>query len=147
MKAKVSSNRLEDLGFKVLTLGPSNFRAWKDYKGEDLEDLQQQFALFDESPLVEGWTPAGLLTEVLLLEGFPLDSTLAPQPQFSHNAVFLATSPTVGHRLWACFDATLHPDTLTALSLTAEDVFVCLDSALDDNAKLRLSQFCTLKTI
>ena len=137
----------EDLGFQVLTLGPSNFRAWRDYTGDSVGDLQQQFDLFEESPLADGWAPDGLLTEVLLLEGFPLDSTVTPQPQWTHNAVACITSPACGHRLWTCFDETLHPDTVDGLTLSKGDVFICRDSALDDNAKLRLSQDGTLKTI
>ena len=137
----------EDLGFKVLTLGPSNFRAWRDYTGDSVDELQQQFDLFEESPLADGWTPGGLLTEIMLQEGFPLDSTVTLHPQWTHNAVSCITSPACGHRLWTCFDAALHPDTVSGLSLATEDVFICRDSALDDNAKLRLSQTGTLKTI
>ena len=136
----------EDLGFKVLKLAPSHFKEWKDYEGSDLAALQN---LFDEqeTPLKEGWTPDGLLTEVLLLEGFPLDSKTEPQPQFTENVVQCVSSPACEHRLWTCFDATVAPATLEALALPPGDIFVCLDSALDDNAKLRLTQAGSLKTI
>jgi len=136
----------EDVGFKIFKLSSSHFKAWKDYEGNDLTALQN---LFDEQeiPLEEGWTPDGLLTEVLLLEGFPLDSKAEPQPQFTENVVQCVSSPACEHRLWACFDATVATATLEALSLPPGDVFVCLDSALDDNAKLRLTQAGSLKTI
>ena len=145
--ALVMKEHNEDLGFKVLTLGPSNFRAWRDYTGNSVGDLQKQFDLFEESPLADGWTPDGLLTEVLLIEGFPLDSTITPQTQWEQNTVSCITSPACAHRLWTCFDETLHPNTVNGLALSDQDVFICRDSALDDNAKLRLSQNGTSKTI
>ena len=37
--------------------------------------------------------------------------------------------------------------TIEALALPEGDIFICLDSALDDNAKLRLTQAGILKTI
>ena len=150
MKPKPSLNMHvtpKDLGFKVFTLGPSNFRAWHDYTGDSVSDLQQQFDLYEELPLADGWTPDDLLTEVLLLEGFPLDSTVTPQSEWTQNAVSCIKSPACAHRLWTCFDETLHIETVNGLTLSTEDVFICRDSALDDNTKLRLSQTGTLKTI
>lgn len=136
----------EDLGFKVLKLAPSHFRAWSDYEGTDLQALQ---SLFDEqeTPLEPGWTPDGLLTEVLLTEGFPLDSTADTRTEFTQNTIRCVASPACAHRLWVCFDNTVDPATLEALDLPPGDIFVCLDAALDDNAKLRLTQAGSLKTI
>lgn len=136
----------EDLGFKVYKLSSSNFKGWKEYEGEDLQAIQ---TLFDEqeSPLVEGWTPEGVLTEILLIEGFPLDSKTELQPQFTTNTVSLVSSPACGHRLWICLDATIQESTLGALALKDGDKFICLDSAIDDNNKIRLTQAGSLKTI
>jgi adenine-specific DNA-methyltransferase len=139
-------NNPEDLGFKVLKLTASNFQAWRDYEGDDLNTIH---SLFDqqETPLVDGWTRENLLTEILLIEGFPLDSKAEPQPQFAANAVTRVTSPACGHALWTCFDETVRPATVNADNLPEGDIFICLDSALDDNAKLRLTQAGILKTI
>lgn len=136
----------EDLGFKVYKLGSSYFKAWQDYAGDNLNDLQNLFDQF-ETPLIDGWDTKGLLTEVLLMEGFPLDSSVEPQAEFLDNALFCVSSPAHGHRLWTCFDAKIMPSTMDELSMPATDVFICLDSALDDNAKLHLSQAGTLRTI
>jgi adenine-specific DNA-methyltransferase len=135
----------EDRGFRVLRLEPSTFRAWEDYDGDDVEQLE---ALFEEAetPLVKGWTPDALLTEVLLLQGFPLDARIEAQTTLK-NDVRLVTSDHVGHRLWVCLDRKVHDATVAALAPEAEDVIVCLDSALDDEAKLRLADRCTLETI
>jgi adenine-specific DNA-methyltransferase len=140
------SGQNEDLGFQVLRLVPSHFQAWQDFDGEDVEQLE---ALFEEAetPLVKGWTPDALRTEVLLLQGFPLDARVEPQSAFKKNDVRLATSDHVGHRLWICLDRKIHDATVPAMDLAPEDVVVCLDSALDDEAKLRLADRCTLETI
>lgn len=136
----------EDLGYKVLALKPSYFRAWQDYVGT--EDTELQLA-FDEAenPLVNGWTPDGLLTEVMLLEGFPLDSNLSAAKTSENSNIRLVTSPHCGHRLFACFDKVIKGATVDTMDLKTEDVFICLDTALTDQGKLRLSDRCILKTI
>lgn len=136
----------DQLGFRVLRYVPSNFRAWEDYDGEDVEQLE---ALFEdaETPLVKGWSPGSLLTEILLLQGFPLDAQVVLQATLNENDVHLVTSDHVGHRLWVCLDRKIHDATVASLAPAAEDVVVCLDSALDDEAKLRLADRCTLETI
>ena len=65
----------EDLGFKVYKLGRSHFRPWQDIEDGTLEAVQQGFDAM-ETPLVAGWTRQDLRTEVLLQEGFPLDSRM-----------------------------------------------------------------------
>jgi adenine-specific DNA-methyltransferase len=136
----------EDLGFRVLRLVQSHLQAWEDYEGDGIEQVE---ALFEdaETPLVKGWAPEALLTEVLLLQGFPLDARIESQSALKRNDVHLVTSHHVAHRLWVCLDSKLHDVTVAALAPSAEDVVVCLDSALSDGAKLRLADRCTLETI
>src|SRR3972149_4071946 len=95
----------EDLGFKVFKLGRSNFRAWQDYHGEDIRQLE---LLFDgaETPLVDDWADSDLLVEILLLQGFPLDSAVKESPQFKQNKVQLVESDLCAHKLYVCLDKT-----------------------------------------
>jgi len=136
----------EDLGFKVFKLGRSNFRAWQDYHGEDMKQLE---LIFDnaETPLLDEWTPEGLLVETMLLEGFPLDSYVTLQAEFKQNKVLLVKSDACAHRLWVCFDKKIKDHTLERLQLKPEDIFICLDSALTDEAKVRLSDTGNLHVI
>jgi adenine-specific DNA-methyltransferase len=136
----------EDLGFRVYKLGRSNYKAWQEYQGESVEELE---TLFDriETPLVEGWKPELVLTEVLLLQGFPLDSTVTAEARFKHNRVQRVESDAVGHRLFICLDREIADATIEQIGFAPEDVFVCLDSALTDEAKLRLADRCTLRVI
>jgi adenine-specific DNA-methyltransferase len=127
----------QDLGFRVLRLAESHFNAWKDYEGGDTRELETLFDHF-ESPLVEGWKPENLLGEVILLQGFPLDSTITRLPEHRANRVWRVSSDLVAYCLYVCLDAELKPQTASQLQMGAEDVFVCLDSALDEETKLRL---------
>jgi len=145
----------EDLGFKVFKLARSNFKAWQDYDGENIQELE---TLFDqaETPLVKGWKEDDLLTEIMLQQGFPLDSKITLQSDFKQNKIQLVESEACAHRLFVCLDPKIKEDTIPAkntgsldkhLELRAEDIFVCLDSALTDQAKMRLADVCRLNII
>lgn len=136
----------EDLGFKVFKLARSNFKAWQDYDGENIQELEK---LFDqtETPLVKGWKEDDLLTEIMLQQGFPLDSKIARQSGFKSNKVQLIESEACSHRLFVCLDPKIKEDTIKHLELRTEDIFVCLDTALTDQAKMRLADICNLGII
>jgi len=136
----------EDLGFRVYKLGRSNYKAWQNYQGDSVAELE---TLFDriEIPLVDGWKPENVLAEVLLLQGFPLDSAITAEAGFKHNRIQRVESDAIGHRLFVCLDDRIADATIGQLQLASEDVFVCLDSALSDEAKLRLGDRCTLRVI
>ena len=141
----------EDLGFRVFKLAPSHYRHWRDYDGDSLQALQGQLSAF-QSPLVEGWVPADLRVEIMLQEGFPLDSQVVRAPTLPDNAVDVVASDACAHRLWVCLDARLAPETVAALAraetgLGPQDVFVCLDSALTDELKVRLDDRLNVKVI
>ncbi len=138
----------EDLGFRVYKLARSHFKAWPVYEGESIHEAEQLFDRF-ESPLVEGWQPQNLLVEIMLQEGFPLDSAVGREPGLAKNAVHCVVSDRCEHRLYVCFDKTVAQATVDALPglLGAQDIFVCLDSALSDEAKMRLADCCNVHVI
>lgn len=135
-----------DLGFRVFKLAPSNFKQWRDYDGQDLDGLETQFAQF-ETPLVDGWTRENLLTEILLQQGFPLDSALTPQKEFTKNEIVAVASPVSAHKLFVCLDEKIHAATIQQLKLAKRDVFICLDAALSSEAKVRLGDATNLVVI
>lgn len=136
----------EDLGFMPYKLDKSNFSEWESFTGKDTSQLELRFGQA-ETPLIEGWTPENLLAEILLLQGFPLDSRVASLPEFKANTVQQVTSEFVGHHLYICLDKKIKAETVAKLSLRAEDILVCLDSALSDEAKVNLADRCNLKVI
>lgn len=131
-----------DLGFRVYKQAPSSFKPWRDYRGDSLAAAQAQLASFAD-PLAQGWQPAQLRVEVMLQQGFPLDSRVARNAALAHNAVEVVSHEQCEHRLWLCLDDQIAPETVAALGLAetgfgAQDVFVCRDAALDDQSRARL---------
>lgn len=135
-----------DLRLKNYTLSRSNFTEWVSYVGKDTSQLELRFGQA-ENPLIERWQPENLLAEILLLQGFPLDSQVRSLPEFKANEVKQVTSEFVTHPLFVCFDKKIKAETVAKLKLGSEDIFVCLDSALSDEAKVKLADQCNLKVI
>jgi adenine-specific DNA-methyltransferase len=136
----------EDLGFKCFVLARSHFNEWKF---SDNNDLPQLMIDFDQAryPLTQGWTHDNLLIEALLLQGFPLQSTINVSPSFPENRVDIVRSIFCAHTLYVCLDEHIQNSSINLLQIYPEGVFVCLDSALSDEAKIHLSDQCNLKVI
>lgn len=139
-----------DLGFKVLKLTRSHFKPWAPLPPTDAKTLD---SLFEQnvSPLVEGWRKDGLLSEILLLEGFPLDSRVIPLEGIGENDFWRVRHEDVAHELFVCLDEKIQPATVERLKsgeiLRRDDLFICLDSALTDEAKVVLDDHLRLKVI
>lgn len=133
-------------GFKTFSLLHSNFKPWQNYHGQDPTEVENLFSQF-EDPLREGWTEDGLTTEILLTEGFPLDSRMEIDPAYEANRVRRISSEFHAYQLLICLDEKVNSDTITHLDLRSNDVFICLDRAITDQEKLRLSDKGLLKTI
>ncbi len=131
----------EDLGFRAFRLVPSNYRP-----ESEAGDTGDAAVLFTQ-PLADGWTPDALLHEIALKEGFDLGVQIEPVAGVSTNTVYRLTDPYKEQTCLVCLDETLHADTAKALSLTREDLFICLDSALDDTLAANLALQCRLKVI
>lgn len=131
-------NKKLDLGFKVYKQTRSTFKQWKPLQDDNPESLTP---LFDNlsAPLVQGWKKQDLLSEILLLEGFPLTSKITYLEDHLKNEVYRVNMPDFcAHDLFVCLDETIQPATVDLLTMEKEDIFVCLDSALSDELKARL---------
>lgn len=136
-----------NLGFKNFKLQKSNFKYWQSYQGEKIEELETLFSE-SESPLVSGWQEKDVLTEVMLLEGFPLSASVSIDNRFTRNKIYLVTSTFCAHHLYICLESEIWEETLEQVGeLPKEDIFICLDSALTDESKAHLADVCNLKTI
>ena len=139
-----------DLGFKVFTLGRSHFKAWSAEAAQAQAEASGALpTLFDaaESPLVDNWQPDDLLVEILLQEGFPLDSRITVLEFYQQNWVWQVESEACAHRLFVCLDERLHAATIAGAARISNGLFICLDTALSDEEKLRLADQCRLKVI
>ena len=66
-----------DIGFKALKLQNSNYRQWKVLENEeDKQKLLDQAKLFVEKPLVDKYSKKSVVYEILLKEGFDLNSNV-----------------------------------------------------------------------
>lgn len=127
-----------DLGFRVFKLDSSNLRAWRAYDGTDPAALTELFS--QHSPLVSDWKPENVLTELMLIQGYPLDSKVEQNLEFLPNVVHTVTHPDFKTALHVCLGADLVSDPLlAAVSQHKNDTFICLDSALTDDLKVSLA--------
>ncbi|MCG2769262.1 MAG: site-specific DNA-methyltransferase [Chloroflexota bacterium] len=136
----------EDLGFKVFKLAPSNYRSWSGVGDDKPDAYAQQMDLFTD-PLVDGWSAEDVIYEVALKEGYGLNCRIEPVPSVEGNTVQQVSDPDKEQSFYICLDRDILLSSLTPLNLDKEDVFICRDVALDDEAAANLALQCRLKTI
>lgn len=144
--SEISNNQI-DRGFKVIKLAQSNFIPWLNYKGNIVQDLESHINKFNQNPLRENFTDEGLLLEIILLEGFTLCSSRTRVLEIKTNLVIRIQSEYCEHALLVCLDKEIDSQTIDVLSLSGDDIFICLDSAISLEDKLRLSDKGLIKTI
>jgi adenine-specific DNA-methyltransferase len=143
---KENAIKPERFDYNSYCLTKSNFKDWEDYVGKDLIEVE---SLFDqhETPLIDGWKRKDLLSEVLLMQGYPLDSNVEQLGEFKHNEVLRVTTDQFDSQLFVCLDEDIADETIASIDVSTSDSFVCLDSALTDEAKMRLQDATNLKVI
>jgi adenine-specific DNA-methyltransferase len=146
-----------DAGFKAYRLADSNMREWEAPDVDSAEALTEQLAMFEHG-LKENVRVEDVLVELVLREGFSLNSRLN-MIQTDSNTVYQVTASSEGYSraqdavdgraraFYVCLDDELTLQTVEALEMDEETVFICLDGALDDSIKLNLSLECLLKVI
>lgn len=145
---KLSSDLVDEhkLGFKCFSLERSNFLPWDQLLKSELPLFEGGFDRM-VSPLIDSWELDKVFTETLLLLGFPLDSKIEALEDVSHNQIYRVAHEWDAHCLFVCLDEKVNPLTIANLKLGAEDVFVCLDTALTDESKLLLTDQINLHVI
>ncbi|NMB80947.1 MAG: site-specific DNA-methyltransferase, partial [Ignavibacteria bacterium] len=144
--SKKIKSKIINSGFKAFSYNYSNFKQWKDYDSKELSKLESLFENVENS-LVEGWEIENLITEILLIEGFPLDSKIEEIKEYKKNKTRQVTSDFCEHKLLICLDKKVHPETIKNLQLGDTDIFICLDNAITDEEKVTLSDKGLIKTI
>ena len=141
------TNVPQDLGFKVFKLAPSTFRTWEH--PEDVTALETQISYFDTG-LKDEANPQHVLYEVILKQGFSLNSAIETLP-ITANTIYHITQPKdepsgLPH-FYACLDDIIAQETLDALPLDEDTLFIVQDTALDDSQKVNLALQCELRVI
>jgi len=135
-----------DFGVKTLKLTTSNYKKWNDVQSTDMDQLEITIEDVSQSPLRADWNKLKLVTELMLLEGFPLDSE---QEDFTlgKNELVRIESVMVPNKLIICLDEEIEENLIEELHLDDKTTFICLDSAISNQNKLRLSDRGMIKTV
>lgn len=137
---------MEGVGFKVFKLAPSNFKQWEDYTGNNPDEYLEQLSLFQRT-LVDGYRDIDVIYEVILEEGYDLNSRIERVESVTGNTVFRITDSVRNQSFYLCLNEKVHLEALEPLSLKEDHLFICLDTALDDTTKANLALQCRLKAI
>jgi len=131
----------DNLGFKVFKLAKSNFPRVEfapdpdKTEAENIEALKHYINEKEKTFHLQ-WERETVLDEVLLKNGFMLDYTLTPRPEFKKNAVFLAKD---AHKeSLICLDSRIAPETVDHFQKNTKLFFICLELALDTTKKWNL---------
>jgi len=141
-KSKLISKNF-DLGFKVFKLEKSNYKIWENYEGKDIKELTKQLDLF-KSPLVNGYEDYNVIYECIVKEGLNLNAKIEMR-DINGNKIYKVSDENQSFHI--CLDEKIKQENLNKLDLKKDDLFICLDSSLDDNKKINISLQCKLKTL
>ena len=142
-KSKLGIKDKLDLGFKVFKLETSNYKIWENYDGQDVRELTKQLDLF-KSPLVNGTKDINLIYECAIKEGLNLNSNIALM-DIKGNKIYRVSDDV--QSFYICLDDDIKKESMDKLDLKKDDLFICLDNALNDSKKTNISLQCKLKTI
>ena len=137
--------KTEDLGVKTFKLTKSNYRQWNGVKESTAESYANQLRLFSDNPLVDQWTPKDVIYEVAVKEGYQLDCLIKCVDGIERNTIFQVVSRDETQAFYICLDAEIFQDNIDKLGLKNDDLFVCLDIALDDTQAANLALQCRPK--
>jgi len=136
-----------DRGFKSYKLDSTNLRKWENYQGSNSEELNLKIDLFASSPFNEGVNERNIVIELMLLQGFPLDSTIE-KGENDPNSIWVVRHEDVPFTLVVCLDEKLDPKLEDYIASRYEKgTFICLDNALSNEQKIILSESMNVKTI
>ncbi len=141
LRKAIEKNDYKD-GFKVFSLAPTNYNIAKDYDGDDEQELLQQEISFTEQPLIDNFEPINLVYEIILKQGFSLNSKIKQQDDF-----YIVKDTELERKLVITLANTVDTNTIEALKLTIDDILVCLDTALTDTQKVNFSRNFNLRVI
>lgn len=134
-----------DVGFKAYKLSSSNYRRWNTLTSEDNEKaLLQQAKLFTEKPLIDKYDDQSIIYEVLLKEGFDLNSKVI---EVKNSGIIYYQIIDGQKEMTITFASKIMKEQIESISLSKDTTFVCFDSALDDTTKVNIMRNLTLKTI
>ena len=127
-------------------MSSSNFKHWDAFQKTDTNSLE---LALDEmtSPLIKNWKEEDLLIEILLIEGFPINSKIKIDTTFDSNKIVLVFEDFSDYKLLICLDEKINSNTISKMKVIQNGNFICLDTAINDSQKIELSNKIIIKTI
>lgn len=148
MNQEDENDQVLDRGFAVFTLEKSNLKIWDQSSVSNVQELEQTLDLFTNDKLVEGWTPENVVTELMLLQGYPLDSRISKDGAGLGDQVWIVSHEDVPYHLIINLEEDISDRTIEQiLNEYPEDLFICFDYAISDGAKTLLAESMKVKTI
>jgi len=135
-----------DVGCKFLKLSESNFKPWDNLEEKDSGLYSTQMELYVDL-LRKGWKPKNVIWEVTLKEGYSLTSAIEKIPSAKDATIYHVSDPDKDQSFHICLDDKIKLGDLKIINLKQDDLFICRDVALDDEAAANLALQCRLKTI
>lgn len=146
-KLRTNNSSNNNNGVQVYQVGDSNFKQWTVFKEGDIEALQESMDLFTDVNFTEGWTEDNIVIELMLKQGFPLNSHVNVDNS-TENKLYVVTHYDVPFKMYVCIDDNIYDKTVQfLLDKKEKDLLICLDDSLSDNAKVILSETMKVKTI
>jgi adenine-specific DNA-methyltransferase len=139
-KLKLEKGAKLDRGFKVFKLQSSNFKAWNTEQPKDDAELVKQLTLHVDH-LVAGRSQEGVLYELLIKSGFPLD-TKVEKITLAGKSVFAVADSA----MLICLEKELTPEVIKAMAEKKPERVVCLDAGFADNDQLKTNAVQTMKS-
>ncbi|MGC8757812.1 MAG: site-specific DNA-methyltransferase [Caldisericaceae bacterium] len=153
-KYKKEDNSLH-FGFKVFRLDKSNFNLKDEFEiqeGEGVEELKQKYldwlGVWIDQPLVNGWKNIDVVYEVMLKEGFNLNSRIQ-EIKIKNNNFYYVKDIEQELDFYISLDEKIDKETIEEIRTAKyrNKMFVFLDKALTDDDKINLTTFIRLKVI
>jgi adenine-specific DNA-methyltransferase len=134
-------------GFRAFRLASSNLRSWAGVADKSPEGYATQLEIFRDS-LLPGWKAEDVIWEVALREGFSLTARFERLPGAKNRAGFWRVTDSEREQSFVItLEDHLDAQSVSALGLSKDDLFVCRDTALDDTLAANLALQCRLKVI
>jgi len=151
----VKENSKLDLGFKVLSLAPSNFNLKEEFELNENKDLGElktnylkELGLYVDQPTIATANTLDIVYEIILKNGFSLNSKIEELRLGSNN--FYKASDTENElEIHISLDTKIEDNSVEAIRTTEYmgKTFVFYDNALNDSQKINLNTFVKLQVI
>ncbi len=141
LRRAIIKHKFKD-GFKVFNLALSNYSENQAYTGDNTDELLAQEKLLTNKPLINNYKIENLIYEVILKQGFSLNSSIKQDNDF-----YIITDTERKQNIYLTLIKTIATNTIEQLKLNKDDILVCFDSALTDTQKVNFSRNFLLRVI